>query len=47
MDAINLLSLKYVSFSGLGWFDDQLREGDSLMRRINNNNKRVRLLGLS
>ena len=47
MDAFNFLDIKYASFTGLGWFNDQLKEGDSLIRRINNNNKRVILLGLS
>jgi hypothetical protein len=28
VDAGNFLSLKYASFTGLGWFNDQLREGE-------------------
>ena len=47
MDASNFLDIKYASFTGLGWFNYQLKKGGiCLFRRINNNNKRVILLEL-
>jgi hypothetical protein len=28
VDASNFLDIKYTSFTGLGWFDNQLKEGE-------------------